>query len=213
MVDKSYWHQIRQFKITGSRCYSLFTYYTTSTKTDIQWALKASKYFWPTTCTSKYVKHGIKYESVARDLYATESKQIILPCGFITNDTSPWLGYSLDGIIVNNLNEPIKLLEIKCPFIGNAIGLLDLIQQLKYIKHNLDGSLSLKKNNAYYAQVQLGLVLLNLHSCDFVVYDSFEHKYIVINILFDYEYCKKMLEILKIVYYEKLLHQICELSK
>lgn len=163
MVDKSYWHQIRQFKITGSR-YSLFTYYTTSTNTDKQWALKASKYFWPTNFTNKYVKHDIMYENIAKQLYATESKQTILPCGFVTSETYPWLGYSPDGVIVNNLNEPIKLIEIKCPFIGNAVGLLDLIKQLKYIIHNADGSLSLNKKDAYHAQVQLGLILLNLHS-------------------------------------------------
>lgn len=67
----------------GSR-YSLFTYYTTSTKTDAQCkVLKVSKYFWPTTFTNKYVKHRIKYESVAKELYATDSKQNILPCGFV----------------------------------------------------------------------------------------------------------------------------------
>lgn len=66
------------------------------------------------------------------------------------------------------------MIEIKCPFIGNTVGLLDLIKQLKYIIHNADGSLSLNKKDAYYAQVQLGLILLNLHGCDLVVYDSFE---------------------------------------
>lgn len=59
------------------------------------------KQFWPTNFINKYVKHGIKYESVAKELYATESKQIILPCGFVTSETYPWLGYLPDGVIVN----------------------------------------------------------------------------------------------------------------
>jgi len=49
LLDKSYWHQIRQFKITGSRCYSLFTHYTASKESDAHWALKVSKYFWSNT--------------------------------------------------------------------------------------------------------------------------------------------------------------------
>lgn len=39
--NKTLWHKERQFRITGSRCYSVFTY----SKND--WANKALKYFWP----------------------------------------------------------------------------------------------------------------------------------------------------------------------
>lgn len=212
LIDKSYWHQIRQFKITGSRCYSLFTYYTASKKTDAQWALKASKYFWPNTFSNKFVKHGIKYESVAIELFARDSKQKIVPCGFVTSYDYPWLGYSPDGIIINNFNEPTKLVEIKCPYLGSTVGLQDVIEKVKFISKNADGSLTLNKKDAYYAQVQLGLVLLNLSSCDFVVYNSLEHNYIVINVEFDFNYCKTLLQVLKIVFFEKLLHTICEIQ-
>ncbi len=78
---------------------------------------------------------------------------------------------------------------------------------------NSDGSLSLNKKDAYYAQVQLGLIiLLNLETCDFVIYNSLEHKYIILNVDIDYEYCKKMLCTLKITYFEKLIHEICNLD-
>lgn len=155
LIDKSYWHQIRQFKITGSRYYSLFTYYTASKKTDEQWALKASKYFWPNTFSNKFVKHGIKYESVAIELFARDSKQNIVPCGFVTSYDYLWLGYSPDGIIVNNFNEPTKLIEIKCPYIGSTVRLQDVVEKVKFISKNADGSLTLNKKDAYYAQVQL----------------------------------------------------------
>lgn len=45
--DKTSWQQERQFRITASRCYSLFTYQ----KND--WDIKASKYFWPKGFTTK----------------------------------------------------------------------------------------------------------------------------------------------------------------
>lgn len=44
LKDNIFWKMVRQFRITGSRCYSLYTYNKTP-KTDQQWALKASRYF------------------------------------------------------------------------------------------------------------------------------------------------------------------------
>lgn len=49
-TDKKLWHQKRQYRITASRCYSLFTY----KKND--WNMKAQKYFWPKGFSNKYVK-------------------------------------------------------------------------------------------------------------------------------------------------------------
>lgn len=179
-MDKSYWHQIRQYRITGSRCYSLFTYYTTSIKTDVQWAHEASKYFWPKSFSNKFIKLGIKYENIAIELYKNDTKQKIVSCGFVTSYNYPWLGYSPDGIIVNNLNELIKLVEVKCPYPSCTTDSQNFIEKINYISKNADGSFTLNKKDKYYAQVQLGLVLLNLNSCDFIIYNSVEHNYVVI---------------------------------
>lgn len=50
----------RQFRITGSRCYSIFTY----NKND--WSAKSLKYFWPKSFTNKNMMYGKKCESKAR---------------------------------------------------------------------------------------------------------------------------------------------------
>ncbi|XP_016655892.1 uncharacterized protein LOC107882272 [Acyrthosiphon pisum] len=210
--DNSFWHQIRQFKITGSRCHSLYTYYMSSNKSDEKWSKKASSYFWPKSFSNKFVKHGIKYEQVARVLYAETTKQKVIQSGFVVHYQTPWLGYSPDGIVLDGSNVPIKLLEIKCPYLGSSKSVPELINDLKYIIKNSDGSFSLNKRDAYYAQVQLGLVMLNLETCDFVIYSSLEHKYIILKTDFDYEYCKKMLCTLKIIYFEKLIHDICNMD-
>lgn len=55
--------------------------------------------------------------------------------------------------------------------------------------------------------------MLNLKTCDFIIYNSFEHKYIVLKVDFDYEYCKKILHTLKIIYFEKLIHEICNIDQ
>lgn len=135
-------------------------------KIDEQWSLKANKYFWPNSFTNKFVKHGNEYESTTRNLYARYTNQKILECGLITNSNNQWLGYTSDGIIVNCENEPIKLIEIKCPYKGKSSCISDVISNLKCIIRHSDDSLSLKKSHSYYLNNQLlllQLVVLNYY--------------------------------------------------
>lgn len=210
--DKSFWESCRQFRITGSRCYGLYTYHKTP-KTDAKWSLKASRYLWPKSFTNKFVKHGIQYESDAKHVYIKNTNQTILECGLVTNPSNPWLGYTPDGVIVDDKNVPVKIIEIKCPFKGKTSTISDLINDLKYIIKNQDGSYSLKPNHSYYAQIQLGLVILNVTVCDFIIYSSYEKNYFLIQVSFDEMFCKTMLNNLKIVYFERLLHEICIFTK
>ncbi|KAF0685397.1 SWIM-type domain-containing protein, partial [Aphis craccivora] len=129
---KTFWESCRQFRITGSRCYGLYTYHKTP-KTDAKWSLKASRYLWPKSFTNKFVKHGIQYESDAKNVYIKNTNQTVLECGLVTN--------------------PSKTSTIS-----------DLINDLKYIIKNQDVS-------------------------------------------FDEMFCKTMLNNLKIVYFERLLHE------
>lgn len=212
LKDKTYWDAERQFRITGSRCYALFTYNNIS-RTEDQWSLKASKYFWPKLFTNKYVQHGINYENIARKMYSEKYKVNVVECGLVTNKKNPWLGYTPDGVILNKKMIPIKLIEIKCPYKGKTLSLNNLIEELPFILKDSNGLLSLKSRHAYYAQIQLGLVLLNCPSCDFIIYDSFDNNILVINISLDYDYAKNLIFNLKIIYFEKLLHEICKIKE
>lgn len=58
---------------------------------------------------------------------------------------------------MNDLNVTIKLLEIKCPYLGSSKSVPELFNDLKYVIKSSDGSLSLNKKDAYYSQVQLGV--------------------------------------------------------
>lgn len=188
--DKPFWNNCTKFRITGSRCYGLFTYNKTQ-KTDEQWSLKASRYFWPKLFTNKFVQHGLEYENVAREMYIKDTGLNVLECGLVTNPLNPWLGYSPDGIVVNADNIPIKLIEIKCPFKGKTLNINSLVNNLKFIVKNND-NLYLKHNHAYYAQVQMGMVMLNVNNCDLIIYSSYENSYIIINVLYDDAFCKNM---------------------
>ncbi|KAE9534085.1 hypothetical protein AGLY_008821, partial [Aphis glycines] len=112
-------------------------------------------------------------------------------CGLVIDVNNPWLGYSPDGVIIDEYFVPIKIIEIKCPFDGKKLGTRDLLNSLKWIVKHPDGSLSLKKKHCYYAQVQMGIVLLNVMECDFIVHSSYENKNAV----------------LKVIYFERLIHE------
>lgn len=104
----------RQFRITGLRCYALYTY--TKNKTP-NWEQKSQQYFYPKVFKKTAIKHGIKYESSARTVYEDyiiKVKQI----GLVVPEINPWLGYSPDGIILDENGKPNKLIEIKCSFAG-----------------------------------------------------------------------------------------------
>lgn len=64
----------------------------------------------------------------------------------------------------------------------------------------------------YYGQVQLGMVI-NVNACDFIIYSSFEDKIVTINVPIDIDFCKSLLLNLKIIYYEKMIHEICIVKK
>lgn len=70
--------------------------------------------------------------------------------------------------------------------------------------------MGLKKRHTYYAQIQVGMALLNLEECDFVIYSSCDDSIYIINVTFDHEYCRKLLKTLKNKFFEHMLHEICE---
>jgi len=207
--DKSFWRSIRQFRITGSRCYQLYTYGKCQ-RSDDEWATKSSKYFWPLPLSNKFVKHGIQYELTARELYIQNTKYDVVLSGLISSDKVPWIGYSPDGVILNSDKIPIKLLEIKCPFKGSYMGLIDLLNNLNYIVKGIEGQWLLKEKHAYYCQIQLGMLMLNVNNCDFVIYNSLENNYFVINVGINLIFCKNLLLSLKIIYFEKMIHHACD---
>lgn len=105
------WHNARQFRITGSRCYEIFTY------GGADWENKSKRYFWPKSFSNKYVKHGLQYESCAREAFISKMGKEVIECGMIISPQNKWLGFSPDGVVMEN-NQPVALLEIKCLYEG-----------------------------------------------------------------------------------------------
>ena len=66
---------------------------------------------------------------------------------------------------------PVGILEIKCPYVyRHDIFAVARTQESFFCQMSLDGTISLKRNHAYYHQVQLQLYVISANWCDFCVY-------------------------------------------
>nr|CAI5848188.1 unnamed protein product [Callosobruchus analis] len=197
------WHEARKYRITGSRCYEIYTY------RGMDWEIKSKKYFWPKSFTNKYVKHGQMYEKPARESFISKTGHIVRECGMITSAGDKWLGFSPDGVVLNLDREPIALLEIKCLYSGITMTIKDCLQECNFISKE-NGRYTLKKKHKYYGQVQLGMGILNLNKCYMCLYASYDDSCEIITIENDYQFTKTMLMKIKNNYFSKMLHVLCE---
>ncbi|XP_072400302.1 uncharacterized protein [Diabrotica undecimpunctata] len=196
------WKKYRKLRITGSRCYEIFTY------SNKDWKTKAFKYFYPPQLNNKYVKHGLKFEGTAREMYMKISKMDVMECGMVISSSNRWLSYSPDGIIFFG-DQPLYLLEIKCIFAGKTKTILEAIKNSRYIVQ-IDGKYTIKKNHKYYGQIQMGMAVLNLLKTAFVVFASFDNSVLIMEIDFDFEFCFNMLSKIKHNYLKNMVHHLCK---
>jgi len=54
------------------------------------------------------------------------------------------------------------------------------------------------------------MALLNLESCDFVIYASQDNSLKIINVPFDYKFTYNMLQKIKENFFNNMLHVVCE---
>ena len=85
---------------------------------------------------------GLKYESIASDIYSKLNKKKVYNLGFLTHDTFSWLGASPDGLI-----EDGRLLEIKC-----------------VVNRTIDSE---RMPYYYWIQVQIQMEVADVDECDF----------------------------------------------
>jgi putative phage-type endonuclease len=87
--------------------------------------------------------HGNMYEDEARQVYERIMCEKVHETGLCVHEKYPWLASSPDGV-----TETGKLIEIKCPV----------------------GDFRSEIPNYYMTQVQLGMEVLDVESCDYIEY-------------------------------------------
>lgn len=93
--------------------------------------------------------------------------------------------------------------------VGKEKSIQEILKACKYIKIKQNVA-KLKYKHQYYAQVQLGMAVLNLDYCDFVIFASQNKSLKIINEPFDYTFTCNMLQKIKEKFFNNMLHVICE---
>ena len=200
------WLKERQYRITGSTCYNLFTY-SKNKKED--WKKKCDDTFSQKTFKSAFTEYGKNTEEEARDAFIKVIQKTVFKTGLIVSKQNPWLGYSPNGLIFKE-NTPETLLKIKCPYIGKTAGIKETINSKinKYLI--MDGeNMTLIEKHPYYGQIQLGMAVLNVKVTYFVIYASFDKNLLTLKMIINEAFVIKMLTELKKVYFDIMLHSIC----
>ena len=123
------------------------------------------------------IEHGIKEEENAKFYYSklNEKKHCSFDLeepGLLISSSYSWIIASLDGIRKCQCCEP-TVVEIKCPFKGK-----DLDPKNAFLlptvggKKDENGNVFLDKNHLHYFQVQTGMAVAGLKTCDFVTHTS-----------------------------------------
>jgi len=127
--------------------------------------------------TTEAILYGLENEHKAVEAYVSQEKANGCNCeatevGLLISSQKPYLGASLDRIIVDKSSNKKWGLEVKCPI--SKIGLL--VEEACKTKtfflkaSKSDGKISLKRNHNYFYQLQGQLFVSGLEFIDFVVY-------------------------------------------
>ena len=210
--DSSVWFQQHLFRITASRCKIV-----TSLGEKISRNIDARKscynwiknsFWFPSNILIQDMKYGIESESLAVNLYMSNTGNKVISSGPWVNKNYIHLAVSPDGLIYNDQNKLHGIIEIKCLkiFRNRTIEQLILYKPPKLSKQCFklnDKNISLKRSHLYFYQVQLQLLITEADYCDFIVYSS-ARKIYVERILKDNDVQRQIIKYTKL-FWEKIL--------
>lgn len=195
-------------RITGSICRELFTFKESGMRT---WEAKLERLY----CREHFkgneaTRYGTDNESLALEEYARTHNECVSKMGLVVIPAVPWLGYSPDGVCEQRGTS--VLLEVKCPVEGQHSSIKDLVNAKKLAFVVRDGeNYALRHAHKYYSQVQLGMLLLNMKVCHFIIYSKVES--LVVPVQRDTEHIQELVERLQYVYFKKVLPKLVHISK
>ena len=165
------WTKARRVRITASVAHTVTHRRATTDPTKLVDSIVARRMF--STAATDW---GIRHEEVAKAKYVAEKKKAgvdvkVTPCGLMVNTSECWFGASPDGIVEGD--EPLLLLEVKCPYSCRDMSLLEAAQCVdSFYLQEVGNELLLKHSHPYFSQVQMQLFASSARACDFVVWTN-----------------------------------------
>ena len=133
----------------------------------------------PKPFTSKYVAHGMKYEPLAlqeyeKFMFSRKTPVAVLKSGFVVSQAFPVLGASPDAKVIDfGCSICFGLAEVKCPHTKFHVTPLEACSDPNFFLEKFsEGKCRLKRDHAYYAQVQGQIGVTGAKWCDFITYTS-----------------------------------------
>lgn len=198
------WKEERRKRITGSNCRAIRTYCKNK---NADWEGKTARTFFSSFRGNSCTKYGIMNERNAKKIYEEKYPQFkVTEVGLVIRPETPWLGFSPDGVVW-----PSHLIEVKCPVIGQNVTAIEAAMQMSCLNIDENGNMYFNENHMYFDQIQLGMYILGLKECHFIVYSSFENDIQVFSLEFKEEYVTNMLVALKEAYFVHLLPYISKM--
>lgn len=200
-----FWKSERNKRITGSRCYELFTYINNNHNSK-DWDRKVTSFLTPIRPTADML-YGSENEKTALLQYEALTGKTVSSVGLVIPPNVPFIACSPDGLVADENT----LIEVKCPKMGKTKKLIEFVPLLPFWDKSKLPSLVFKKKHKYYAQIQISIYILQSKSCDFVVFSQIDGCQIV-RIAYDEEYAKKLVQDLYKAYFLKIIPRMydCE---
>lgn len=199
------WFEARRLRITGSQdVHCIKTRRTKSIASLVQDIINPKKFSVGST------QYGTKKEPLARKEYMKMFNVEVIEVGLFVSKYQPWLCISMDGVVFEN-GKVSKLLEIKCPSTLKKLPVIDWskkISNMKYLKLDNSGNVTLDENNVYYTQIQVMLYVTGLQKCDLFVYTPVKNGSLRLTISKNDQFLKLVIPKCEEFYFSNVLPQL-----
>jgi len=129
----------------------------------------------------------------------------IQEAGLFVDASVPYVGASPDGII-NCKCHGKGILEIKCPYCFKGCLLEEAIEDAGFCLEQENDEWQLKKNHAYFYQIQMQMAVTKVSYCDFVVWSQTNH--VIVTVKFDKGFYDSKLDLVKHFFVYGMLPEI-----
>ena len=143
-----------------------------------------------TSFSSESTNHGIVNERHVQNKYVEHLKfnsinVYVKQLGLLLSKSHPYLGASLDGLVICQQNGEKWGLEIKCPFSKHGMSLKEALEDKKFFLKQSGDSVTLKISHSYFYQLQVQMFCANLIRTDLVVWFGDNEPLFIESIFFD----------------------------
>ena len=120
---------------------------------------------------NKNLEYGSSNENKAIDNYKKVFNVQVVKAGFFLHPLQPWLGSSVDGIVIDN-RQVTRILQVKCPISCKAKPIFDPGKNtcnVGYLKLE-NKQVYLIESHQYFTQCQMQLYVTGMPICDSFVW-------------------------------------------